>query len=230
VWRYISYADVADALEVVLRRSPLAGFDGQLLEHYAQFARALHRLGELSGRLTDEEPVELVGTAAGLLRGIRMYDAVGKLRARSAIGMIEAGSRVSLGDLDIRWEANFTNGSPLLGAYLRGVGDDQVGWQYQHGQWRLAVICAMNVGRTEGLRAAREEHVAAAYSGWMDFGALSGITGREPVIPGKEAKGGFNRYDPDFVYRYRKLPGLTVSEISALSDHYLGEAVRLFDS
>lgn len=226
-WRYISYLDLADALA----GAPLDGFDDfecQLVEHYVHFIRLLHRLAEQTGVVHPDEPIELQGEARDLLRAVRLYDAVGKLRARAAMLELQRSTAQLAGVQNVRWEAGFTNGSPLLQAFVPTADGDEIGWQYQHDQWRLAVICGRDVGRTDELRRAREQHVARSYGAWFDFEALSRLPGRERApVPKKEIAGGFNRYDPDFVYRYRKLPALTLGELIELSGRYLEAAVEV---
>jgi hypothetical protein len=48
---------------------------------------------------------------------------------------------------------------------------------------------------------------------WFDFGAFEQITGLANALPKREASGGFNHYNPDFIYRYRRLPNPTAEQI-----------------
>lgn len=81
------------------------------------------------------------------------------------------------------------------------------------------VITDKHNGRTDKLRAARHAYVADRYAGWFDFAPIAALTGRDiEALPPTEANGAFNGYNPDFVYRYRKLPELKLSEMITLSD------------
>ena len=216
VWTHVSYEVLAKKLseEVV----NITGFDGQLLEKYVKFLESLVQLVHTVGIPRLEDLVDPSNELMEVLRGIRMHDAVGKLRARSACASIEKASN----DLEVggpmRFHANFTNGSPLLEGFVECGNGDRLGWQYQQNQWRLAVKTDVHHGRSVDERRRRHEYVAKRYGGWFNFSCLSSILGR-PVtdVPPTEAKGEYCGYNPDFVYRYRKVSGLTVGELTRLS-------------
>src|SRR5579883_2346324 len=57
---------------------------------------------------------------------------------------------------------------------------DCLGWQYQEGQWRLAVMTGHFQGRTKEAREQRHQYVAETYGRdrtWFDFGPLSRALG-----------------------------------------------------
>ena len=226
-WQFVSYLDLAEALEAASATVDQSDFDAKIITHYSRMARSLHELAGTAGTVSADEPIGLVDEPAELLRGIRMHDAVGKLRARSAIAVAEERTRERLGDCEIRWEAGFTNGSPLLAAFLRKYEGDWLGWQYQHSQWRVAVIAGSHVGRSSEVREQRHAYVARRYASWFDFDQIPDLIGRDTSsVPPTESKGGYNRYDPDFVYRYRQIPDLTLDEMVTLSHHYLAKAAQ----
>lgn len=222
-WRHVSYAELARSVEEAV--SDITGFDRDVLIHYGAFISNLHWLGEVAGQVGDDESIAVDDETATLLRAVRLHDGIGKLRARVAIAAARAFSTPLLRDHNIRWEAGFTNGLPLVEAFLDRGDGDWLGWQYQGGQWRLAVIATNHRGRTEDIRRARHAYVAEWYAAWFDFTPIRERTGRQVDSVGPtEARGAFNGYNPDFVYRYRKLPGLTRSELVALSHYYLSAA------
>jgi hypothetical protein len=56
---------------------------------------------------------------------------------------------------------------------------------------------------------------------------VSSIIGRQiGEIPKFELNGEFNGYNPDFVYRYRKISNLRFFELEALSIHYISHALK----
>ena len=113
-------------------------------------------------------------------------------------------------------------------AYARGQNGDRIGWQYQANQWRLVVWSASHVGDTADLRRKREGYVAQQYKDWFDFDPLQTLIERKTSKISKlETKGGFLCYSPDFVYRKRDLPDLTILELEKLSGHYLAQAINL---
>lgn len=227
-WRHVSFADLATILSHALdglNQAPT--FHRMLVEEYRTLVLTLERLALTVGRLASGEPVEVPRSTAEELRSIRLHDAIGKLRARAAVAAARAYTQALLPDVTIRWEANFTNGSPLMAAFVDKGNGDWLGWQYQHGQWRAAVITEKHKGRGEELRDMRAASVAARYGSWFDFTAIPTLVEREMSdVPPREASGGFNHYAPDFVYRYRKLPALTQDELLALSHHYLCAAAE----
>lgn len=199
-------------------------FDGDLVGHYCIFIRALHDLAAAAGDVGADEPIAVDAATGKLLQDIRLHDAVGKLRARVAVAAARAHTTALVPAAPIRWEAGFTNAQPLVAAfYGRGDGD-WLGWHYQGSQWRR---------RDHGppLRPQRRAPrpppclLAERCADWFDFAPVGELTGR-PVdkVPPTEARGAYNSYNPDFVYRYRSLPGLTRSELIALSHHYLTAA------
>lgn len=225
-WRHVSFAD----LDVILGRTLEALADApvfhtMLIEQYRTLVVSLERLAVAAGRPGPAEAIEVPVSVIEELRGVRLHDAIGKLRARSAISAARAYTQPQLGDVLIDWQANFTNASPLTAAFVKKESGDWIGWQYQHGQWRLAVITHQLKGRGEELRERRAAFVAERYASWFDFEAVASLIGRDiSVVPPREAAGGFNHYAPDFVYRYRKLPALTQEELIKLSHHYLSAA------
>jgi hypothetical protein len=223
LWRYVSYSELAEGMDSVV--STLDGFDAELISHYGSFAKDLNRLATVAGDATDDDPIAVSAESAAVLRGIRMHDAIGKLRARVAIAAARSHTMAVLGECAIRWEAGFTNGVPLVAAFLDRGDGDWLGWQYQGGQWRIVVIATNHDGRTEQARQRRHAYVAEKYMSWFDFEAVPGLTGRTiSEVPPTEARREFNGYNPDFVYRYRKLPDLTRAELVVLSHHYLSVA------
>ena len=69
--------------------------------------------------------------------------------------------------------------------------------------------------------------VAKKYADWFDFDPVSSIIGRQiNEIPKFELNGEFNGYNPDFVYRYRKISNLRFFELEALSFHYISHALK----
>lgn len=223
IWRHVSYADLADSLEEAA--GGIAGFDGDQVRHYCSFIRTLHHLAEVAGHVEDDDPIAVDEVTGKLLRDIRLHDAIGKLRARVAIAAARAHTSPLLVGSLIRWEALFSNAMPVVAAFLDRGDGDWLGWQYQGGQWRLVVITTQHMGADPAARALRHAYVAERYADWFDFTPIPALSDRAvDAVPPTEARGEYNGYNPDFVYRYRKLQGLTRAELVALSHHYLRAA------
>ena len=112
---------------------------------------------------------------------------------------------------------NFTRGQPIAEAFWIGPNGNGVGWQMQGTQWRLAMILGTLAGKgkeSSDLRAAY-----AADQPWFNFGAFDSILGL-PTLPATPTKA-FNKFDPDFVHRYQKLPeGVTFEQLVDLAMTY----------
>lgn len=226
-WHHISYRDLTNTLGAEADLIP--GFDGDVLRHYVTFVRALQEVVDLAGVVDPGEPIGLHPSTYEVLKVVRIHDAIGKLRSRSAIAAIRDETRSQFGDTEVIFGANFTDGNPLLEAFVRSASGDYVGWQYQNAQWRLAVKTERHNGKTDDLRKMRHDYVSATYGSWFDFAPLTRLLPDSSLqIPPKEVVGDFYRYDPDFVYRFRKLPDLTLAQMQTLSRHYLARARDLF--
>lgn len=224
-WRHVSYGDLVDALEGAASILIAGSFDRQLIEHYCVLARLLDGLARAVGLPAAGKPIDVPASLKLVLQQHRLHDAVGKLRARAAIAAATERTAPALRDREVRWEASFTRSHALTTAFVRHNDTDWLGWQYQEGQWRVVVITSMHKGTTAELRARRHAYVADRYEGWFAFDSIPELTGHSiDKIPPTEARGAFNNFDPDFVYRYRRMHDLTVSELVALSDHYLRRA------
>jgi hypothetical protein len=229
-WQFVSYGELADAIDAVANRmasslDPERRFAGELLQHYVVLVRLLVDLVAVAGVVEVGDPVAVDADTAALLVANRVHDAIGKLRARVAISFI----RSTLGSPEVaghplRWESGFTNGSPLNSAFVILPGGDWLGWQYQVGQWRLAAVTASHTGISAESKEARVEHVQSTYGPYFDFAAVESVLEVVPPVPSREASGGWNHYNPDFIYRYRKAPRLTLGEMAQLSAHYLQTA------
>ncbi len=164
-WRHLSYADLANALDEVVEN--IGGFDGELIAHYCSFIRTLHQLADVAGHVEEDDPIAVDHQTATLLRTIRLHDAVGKLRARVAIAAARSHTMPQLTGQGIHWKAGFTNGLPLVEAFLDRGDGDSLGWQYQDPQWRVVAITSHHQGRTDELRNRRHAYVAERYADWL---------------------------------------------------------------
>ena len=223
VWKYVSYRDLVSAIQDEVQM--IAGFDGDLLRKYVKFVLLLQDLVDVVGNPGPDDPIEVDEESNLILKSVRLHDAIGKLRARSAIAAVARSIAVK-GDLgEVAFHANFTNSQPLMEAFISCSNGDQIGWQLQGQQWRLAIKTAVYVGETSELRDMRYDHAKQIYGDWFDFSEIPELIGRSVSINSNlEKKGSYNGYKPDFVYRYRKLKGLTLNDLEILSHHYLHQA------
>lgn len=228
VWRWLSYDDLAERVQLAATairasRAGEAAFGADLLEHYARFVRMMRQLATAVGEPLVDEGVELDGVVIEHLRRIRLHDALSKARARTLVNVLRRELGDEINGRPVTWKSDFTRGNVLIEAFAPTADGDRVGWQLQGGQWRLAVISGSHAGRTGELRAARHTYVADRYGTWFDFAPVTEVVG-PAAVPRAELAGDFNRYDPDFVYRYRPVPRLTVAQLRELARQYQARA------
>ncbi len=220
-WRWVSYADLADRLAPLVQ--PLRerdDFAGQLLERYVEMVRDLLLIMELTQVQDDGEPVQLDGDRLATLKRIRLHDVVQKLRARQLAHRVTE-LLAADGITSAVTASDLTNGAVLVEASVPWCGDDTVGWQLQGGQWRRFLRLRRLSGRGDEAKDRRAQLARTDCAEWFDF-SLEGELGAFQEGPAE----GFNHYDPDFVYRYVKLPGLTVGELLHLARTVTAQAVE----
>ncbi len=225
IWKYVSYRELATELREAVQ--DISGFDGDLLRRYVKFITLLQDLVDEVGQPGAHDSIEVDTDTREILGSIRLHDAIGKLRARSAIAAV-ARSMASEEELgEIIFHANFTNSQPLMEAFVLCENGDSIGWQLQGTQWRLAIKTAVHIGGSTELRDLRYAYADHVYKDWFDFSEIPELLGRTiSVNSSKEKKGTYTGYKPNFVYRYRSLPGLTLNELKILSRHYINRATK----
>jgi hypothetical protein len=217
-WRWLGYKELAERI-----RSSLAPDDRsyatETMRHYAD---VVDLLCDLVASVVVNDPNETVSLPADVRKALgddRLTSTMGKLRARSVAQRVNQALDAA-GIAETFVESGLTNSLPLL-SWFHAIGrapGARVCWQLQGDQFRLAIITPHLRGVSEAERQARYDF-AKANEDLFDFGLLDNILGtagsaaRPLPRPGNLL--GFNRYDPDFVYRYKKTPDLTVAQLEA---------------
>lgn len=120
------------------------------------------------------------------------------------------------------------NRAGFVGGFIHGAGP-LLGWQLQQQQFRLAFVVpdrSRGYGRTAKAREARYQH-ARRYAAYFDFSAvreLVSTAGPERPSAGDGQPLGFQRFDPNFAYRYVLVPGITVGQAIELGVRYMHHA------
>jgi hypothetical protein len=228
-------------------------FAGELVERYTIFVRRLCRVAELAAIMRGTDSVSLDPETQRALVRARVHDGVAKLRAHQVVEVLRrrlfeleptaedvdpddaraAGFERGAGWKFVRirkrvvgLEAGFTNGNPLNSGQVAIGNGDRLIWQYQSGQWRLAVATQQHVGRTDALRQLRHDYIESTYERWFDFSRVAAALGadRAGCVPVRGKDPRFQRYDPDFAYRYCRIDDptrLTLDELVELGVGYL---------
>jgi hypothetical protein len=215
-WRWIGYKELAERI-----RSSLAPDDRsyatETMRHYADVVDLLCDLVASVVVTDSNETVSLPSDVQKALGDDRLTSTMGKLRAKSVAQRIsQALDEAGIADTFV--ESGLTKSLPLLSWFhsIDRAPGAQVCWQLQDGQFRLALITPHLSGASEAERQARYDF-AKANEDLFDFVLLDDILGTAgsaaKPLPRPENPLGFNRFDPDFVYRYKKTPYLTVAQL-----------------
>jgi hypothetical protein len=220
-WRWLSYGELA--VRISQQFWDQTDFELQIFAHEARLLGLLHNLAWATALDNEYLPFELSHADRTALKAAQLTDAVGKMRAHQLLAEIRHQYRID----DLKptiMRVNFTRGTPLVEAFWMGPQGDGVGWQMQGDQWRLVMILDSLSGRGE-----QASDVRAAYAGmqsWFDFDPFYEDLG--VPAPPAPTKSGFNKYDPNFVYRYQKLPnGVTFEKLCYLALTY-GDLAQRF--
>lgn len=216
-WRYRSYGELGAAM-VAAAGHVTDSYDRQTIQHYGTLAELLQQVANVVVVALDATtPFAMPSDLTRELAPIRLDQGFEKLRTRSIAQYVSAHLRQH------GVEATIVDGYertwPILEAFTRVPGtQDEIGWQYQERQWRLAarVIPGHQLyGRGEELRLKREQFLVDRYNDWFDFTDVDQVLGTTAADSPK--KEGFRRFEPDFVYRYRKAKNVTVGQLCELA-------------
>ncbi len=217
-WRWLSYKELAERI-----RSSLAPEDrtypAETMRHYALVVDLLSDLVQCVILHDSSETVALPINTMKALGDDKLMSSMSKLRARSVAQYVSQALNAA-GIKETAVESSLTNARPLNSWFLstaRAPGA-RAGWQLQGDQFRLALITPHLEGRSEVARQARFDF-AKRNEDLFDFGYLDKILGTEGSLTkplhGPSNPLGFNRYDPDFVYRYKLTAHITVRQLEA---------------
>lgn len=222
VWRHRSYGDLGASLELAAKQVKGRGnlFARETLARYAKLAQGLHDIAQIVSEIDDQSTVAMPAEYAADLATIGMTQGFDKVRARAIANRL---NRTGDGAVAV----GYSRGTPLIEwfAPVKGT-DDEIGWQYQQGQWRLAVKVGSadnGNGRSPRDREVREGHVADNYQQWFDFADHPALG--DTTRPAKT----WGAFAPGFVYRYRTTtPDFTYAQLADLHHAAIARARALF--
>jgi len=210
-WRWLGYDELAQKIRSAVPEKDVS-YAAETMRHYALVATLLSKLAQHLSVSVGDEPVAVPADVKAALKDGRLVTPVEKLRTACVARYISR----SLQDVGLEPSqvgSGMTNGVALV-EWFREVDlgpGTRAGWQLQGDQFRLALILPHLAGRTEQSRRDRF-HFASQHEEFFDFSVIDEHLGTAglAVLPPKKS---FRRYDPDFVYRYKKVRGLTVSQL-----------------
>lgn len=117
-------------------------------------------------------------------------------------------------------ESGMSHSLPQVSWFTRTMaGDEEIfaGWQYQEGVLRLALVLDHLNGTGQSAKSKRAEFARAQPEFFFEH--LDEIVGTTGVAISSSSKleGPFGHFDPDFIYRYKKIAGLTVQQLTDLT-------------
>jgi hypothetical protein len=214
-WRHFDYGELSAAM-----RDATTDVEDEYarttLERYAAIVEVLQEIADIvNEEIEPASDIRLPDRFAKPLDGVRLRQGFEKLRTRTIAYAVS--THLSSKGFDGSGVVDsYTRSWPLL-EWFTDVPNtlDQIGWQMQEGQWRLAVRLRKGHplhGRGSVVRGQREEYVAERYADWFDFTRTNGI-----LEPGPADHGAYRGFEPDFVYLYRAAKTLTVGEVCDLA-------------
>jgi hypothetical protein len=211
-WQHVSYNELCARLRA--ERFD----DGYVEETVARWAQMAIRISTILERAADVTALDgpwLFPDPERTLAQSRIAAGCSKLRADA----VSAELKRRIGEDGITGvyvKSGLTNTLPFVEIFQDTTGD-RVGWQLRAADWRLAAVFPSLWGRTKELRSAGQDR-AEQLTDWFDFTAVTRVVpGARPTLRGADT---WNRYDPDFVYRYYRVADITIGQILELGIAY----------
>lgn len=213
-WRYLSYGTLAGRMEASIPHSD--NYATQTVRKYAAMVRALEVVVKSSTVVSADEGMEVPAWIAERVTSSQLLQTVRKMRARNFAALLTDELQREL-PMDIACSANYGKGGPHLTAWApldpgRKM-SPLVGFQIEGSQFRLIAVLPHLSNHEGGTLAQRLAW--GRDNGWtFDFSdeLASTLEVKSAVDMPKPPKQ-FNKYDPDFIYRYRKVDALTFDQV-----------------
>jgi hypothetical protein len=215
-WRWLSYKELSRRIHCSLPTDD-SSYSAQTMSHYALVVDLLSDLVQKIIVHDSGETVDLTNNAKNALGDDRLTSSMFKLRARSVAQRVSQALSTA-GIMNSTVSSALTNAQTLIEWFCESdrAPNARFGWQLQGNQFRLALITPHLAGRTAADRQARFDF-AKANEDLFDFSYLDEILRTEgsatKPMPKPSNPLGFNRYDPDFVYRYKLTPDITIAQL-----------------
>lgn len=214
-WTAVRLDELAPGL---LRAATDETFDHEVIRREAALLRLLVELHSASALGSGDEFFFMQAPERDVLAEYRLDLPVRKARVSIQELVAERLDACGIAQPSHELWAGASHGTALTSALWSDDEGDGVGWQVQGGRWTLALL---NQSRSARFGHARGERFATAERNreWFDFDLVRDHCGETigPELP----REGFNRYDPDFVYRSVKLPeDVSVKTMLDLAESY----------
>lgn len=215
-WTAVPLAALAPGLR---RAASDATFDHELIRREARLLELLTDMQEATALGGDDSPLFMAAEDRKQLADFHLDLAVQKGRYSQLRGRVEARYQNSgIPAPSHELVASASHGEALTSALWSDRDGDGVGWQLQGGTWVLALL-NQTASAKRGHSLDRRMANALRNVDWFDFTPVVQHCETDPrtVLP----RSGFNRYDPDFIYRSMRLPAdVRVGNILNLAEVY----------
>lgn len=228
-WSYISYGELADRLESSVEHSG-DSYEAETVRRYARVARALHGLVSAVQIRSLDEPLAIDAELRAALDETPLLSALEKMRARVVAERLES----ELADRGIGGvvESGYSRSLPMLSWWFDGVLGEGIepGIQLQGKDVRRCAVFPHLEGRgseAKRRRAAEATRFPEALAFDPVDAALGTVGQAVRPLPSTKNPAGFNHFDPDFVYRYKKAEPSVAQLLEAIeaADRHLRLAV-----
>lgn len=204
-WRWLSFAKLGELIYSALPADDHS-YEVETMRHYAGVVVLLHQLA--TRVVTSGKTVRLPDDVAGALSDNRLMSSMAKLRASFVEQRVRRALR-EVGVTQTNVTTNMTNGLPLNDWFCPISDEWDAGWQVQGNQFRLAIRLKGNSDELWGNNAkVKREAFAERNEELFSLANLDDILGT-----GNEVVSKFCHYNPDFVYRYKKVSDLTIDQL-----------------
>jgi hypothetical protein len=212
-WHRVSYGQLSERINSALEFPP-ASYEVTLMRHYSAMVSNLQSLADSAGVKSINEQIDLLNQVAMLDVEPRLLSSLNKMRARGVAQLIQ-GELDRLG-LPAHIDSGFSNATSVITGF-HGIqpelsNNTTVGWQLQGNNIRLFAVLPALAGKSSEDIAARVKW-ARENIRYFDFSVVDDILETQGVPEKPRSKGPeveFNRFNPDFVYRSKKVDSLSV--------------------
>lgn len=208
-WRIITYGEFASFLKDQIDEIVVDEFEKQFIFRYIKLIENLDQLTSLLTPSIRDPRLELSEEISG-----NIQTSINKMRYRLIAEEIRIACHKNLGSVDFKVGYGISHGRPFLEVEFRLNDGNNLGWQYQEGQFRLFARCNNLLGK--GRHEARTKFALANYPDWFDFAGISHFFASDFLIrPADPLK--LLKFDPNFVYRYAKTSELSIGDLIEIS-------------
>jgi len=236
-WQTLSFEDVIRRIQFEGDNTyRLNSFHGALFKEYFQMIDLLCELKNTVGNVRLSDPLDLPFLKKEEGEFIKERDFVRKARFSQMQSLLQSHNS----ETEVTYQASFSNGTPSIEGF-RQLKNHQaaLGWQYQNDQLRVALKVGKGTKYPLALdRTGREEFASRkVFSTWFSITSLAEALGskfnleKSAQVPSATPEGTkswvFNSYEPDFVYRYFRLPWLTPDDLLHIDERLMKLAMAI---